>query len=70
MRAWSRGHPQAVDQSSSRRWAHPRPLRFGRAADRASLVEPWGIWSFAPIFAIYDQQADTFHPDLLAALID
>jgi hypothetical protein len=28
------------------------------------------IWSFAPIFAIYDQQADTFHPDLLAALFD
>ena len=66
MRAWSRGHPQAVDQSSSRRWAHPRPLRFGRA----SLVEPWGIWSFAPIFAIYDEQAGTFHPGLLAALID
>jgi endoglucanase len=31
---------------------------------------PWGIWSFAPIFAIYDLAARAFYPDLLAALTD
>jgi endoglucanase len=31
---------------------------------------PWGIWSLAPIFAIYDLETRAFHPDLLAALMD
>ena len=31
---------------------------------------PWAIWSFAPIFAIYDLAGGAFHPDLLAALMD
>ena len=30
----------------------------------------WGIWSFAPIFAIYDLATGTFNPDLQAALMD
>jgi hypothetical protein len=30
----------------------------------------WGIWSFAPTFAVYDLAGRAFHPDLLAALMD
>ncbi len=30
----------------------------------------WGIWSFAPLFAIYDLDARAFNRDLLAALMD
>jgi hypothetical protein len=46
-----------------------RWTRFNRRLAEEHGI-PWGIWSFAPIFTIYDQQADTFQPDLLAALID
>ena len=27
------------------------------------------IWSFAPIFAIYDQQADTFHSGIAGVVV-
>jgi hypothetical protein len=30
----------------------------------------WSIWSFAPIFAVYDQASRAFYPDLRAALMD
>lgn len=31
---------------------------------------PWGIWSLAPTFAIYDPSTRSFNPQLLAALMD
>lgn len=31
---------------------------------------PWAVWSFAPIFAIYDLPARAVNPQLLAALMD
>ncbi|MGB6580145.1 MAG: cellulase family glycosylhydrolase [Streptosporangiaceae bacterium] len=58
------GTTNNADIASRVRWT-----RFNRRLAEEHGI-PWGIWSFAPIFAVYDQQAGTFHPDLLAALID
>ena len=46
-----------------------RWTRFNRRlAEERGL--PWAVWSFAPIFAIYDLSARAFNPELLAALMD
>jgi endoglucanase len=58
------GTTNNADMASRARWT-----RFNRRlAEQHSM--PWGIWSFAPIFAIYDLAARDFYPDLLAALTD
>jgi hypothetical protein len=46
-----------------------RWTRFNRKLAEQHGI-PWGVWSFAPIFAIYDTTAGAFHPELLAALMD
>jgi endoglucanase len=53
-----------ADMSSRVRWT-----RFNRRLAEEHGI-PWGVWSFAPTFAIYDLATRTFHPDLLAALMD
>lgn len=53
-----------ADPASRARWT-----RFNRLlAEEHGL--PWGIWSFAPTFAIYDPQTSQFDPSLLKALMD
>jgi endoglucanase len=53
-----------ADLPSRVRWT-----RFNRAlAEEHGL--PWGIWSLAPTFAIYDPATRSFSPRLLAALMD
>lgn len=58
------GTTSNADLASRVRWT-----RFNRRLAEGHGI-PWGIWSFAPIFAIYDLAARTFNPDLLAALMD
>src|ERR1022692_5163885 len=53
-----------ADMPSRVRWT-----RFNRRLAEEHGI-PWGVWSFAPTFAIYDLATRTFHPDLLAALMD
>ena len=73
--AWSQatGRPVCVAEFGSTVHADPasrvRWTRFNRhlAEERGMF---WGIWSFAPTFAVYDQEAGRFDPDLLAALMD
>jgi endoglucanase len=58
------GTSNHADLASRVRWT-----RFNRRlAEQRGLT--WGVWSFAPIFAIYDLPAGAFHPELLAALMD
>jgi endoglucanase len=58
------GTTNHADLASRARWT-----RFNRRlAEQRGL--PWAVWSFAPIFAIYDLRARAFHPQLLAALMD
>jgi len=58
------GTTNHADLASRVRWT-----RFNRRlAEQHGL--PWGVWSFAPIFAIYDLAARAFDPQLLAALMD
>jgi endoglucanase len=58
------GTTNHADLASRVRWT-----RFNRKlAEELGL--PWAIWSFAPIFAIYDLSARAFNPQLLAALMD
>jgi len=60
---------QTPAQEAELRTGFAQVAAWSQATSRPHGI-PWGIWSLAPIFAIYDQQADTFHADLLAALID
>jgi endoglucanase len=53
-----------ADLSSRVRWT-----RFNRTLAEQHGI-PWGIWSLAPIFAIYDPSVRSFNPQLLAALMD
>jgi endoglucanase len=53
-----------ADHASRIRWT-----RFNRQLAESRGI-PWGVWSLAPTFAIYDLAARTFDPDLLAALLD
>jgi endoglucanase len=46
-----------------------RWTRFNRRLAEEHGI-PWGIWSFGPVFAIYDPAAGAFDPDLLGALMD
>jgi endoglucanase len=58
------GTTSHADLASRARWT-----RFNRRlAEQHGL--PWAVWSFAPIFAIYDLSARAFTPELLAALMD
>jgi endoglucanase len=58
------GTSNNADMASRARWT-----RFSRRlAEQHGFA--WGVWSFAPTFAIYDPAARAFHPDLLAALMD
>lgn len=58
------GTTNHADMASRARWT-----RFNRRlAEQPGM--PWGIWSFAPTFAIYDLSARAFYQDLLAALMD
>jgi endoglucanase len=58
------GTTNHADLASRARWT-----RFNRRlAEERDL--PWAVWSFAPIFAIYDLGARAFNPELLAALMD
>lgn len=58
------GTTNHADPASRARWT-----RFNRC-----LAEEhgfgWGIWSFAPTFAVYDLKAGAFDPELLKALMD
>jgi endoglucanase len=58
------GTSNNADLASRVRWT-----RFNRRLAEEHGI-PWGIWSFAPTFAIYDLTARVFNPDLLAALMD
>lgn len=58
------GTSNNADMISRVRWT-----RFNRRLAEYHGI-PWGIWSFAPIFAIYDPATRAFHPDLLAALME
>jgi endoglucanase len=58
------GTTSNADPASRARWT-----RFNRRLAEEHGI-PWGIWAFAPIFAIYDLAARAFSPDLLAALMD
>jgi len=49
--------------ASRARWT-----RFNRMLAELHAI-PWGIWSLAPTFAIYDPSARVFNPQLLAALM-
>lgn len=58
------GTTSKADMASRVRWT-----RFNRKlAERHGMS--WGIWSFAPTFAIYDLDAGVFNAELLAALMD
>jgi endoglucanase len=58
------GTTNNADMASRVRWT-----RFNRRLAEEHGI-PWGIWSFAPIFAIYDLTTCAFIQDLLAALMD
>ncbi len=58
------GTSNHADLASRARWT-----RFSRELSEQHGL-PWGVWSFAPIFAIYDLSARAFNPQLLAALMD
>ncbi|HEX3516457.1 MAG TPA: cellulase family glycosylhydrolase [Trebonia sp.] len=58
------GTTSNADPASRARWT-----RFNRRLAEEHCM-PWGVWSFAPVFAIYDLTTATFHPDLLPALMD
>jgi endoglucanase len=53
-----------ADMPSRVRWT-----RFNRRLAEGHGIS-WGVWSFAPLFAIYDLATRAFHSDLLAALMD
>jgi endoglucanase len=53
-----------ADLASRVRWT-----RFNRALAEQHAI-PWGIWSLAPTFAIYDPSTRSFNPQLLTALMD
>lgn len=53
-----------ADPASRARWT-----RFNRHLATEHGI-PWGVWSFAPAFAIYDLNTRSFDPSLLAALMD
>jgi endoglucanase len=53
-----------ADLASRARWT-----RFNRTLAEQHGI-PWGIWSLAPIFAIYDPATRSFNPQLLTALMD
>jgi len=53
-----------ADPASRVRWT-----RFNRTLAEQHAI-PWGIWSLAPIFAIYDPSTRSFNPQLLTALMD
>lgn len=58
------GTTNKADMPSRVRWT-----RFNRKlAEEHGMA--WGVWSFAPTFAIYDMDAGAFNPELLAALMD
>jgi endoglucanase len=58
------GTTDNADMASRVRWT-----RFNRKLAEEHGMS-WGIWSFAPTFAIYDMDAGAFKPELLAALMD
>ena len=58
------GTTNNADMASRARWT-----RFNRRLAEQHGMS-WGIWSFAPIFAVYDQASRAFYPDLLTALMD
>jgi endoglucanase len=53
-----------ADLASRARWT-----RFNRRLAEHRGI-PWAIWSFGPVFGIYDVDTGTFIPELLAALMD
>lgn len=53
-----------ADPASRARWT-----RFNRRLATEHGI-PWGVWSFAPTFAIYDLSTRSFDAGLLAALMD
>lgn len=53
-----------ADPASRARWT-----RFNRTLAEQHGI-PWGIWSLAPTFAIYDPSTHSFNPQLLTALMD
>jgi len=53
-----------ADPASRVRWT-----RFNRTLAEQHAI-PWGIWSLAPTFAIYDPATRSFNPELLTALMD
>lgn len=58
------GTTNKAEMASRVRWT-----RFNRKlAEEHGMA--WGVWSFAPTFAIYDLDVDAFNPELLAALMD
>jgi endoglucanase len=58
------GTSNHADLASRVRWT-----RFNRQLAEQHAM-PWGIWSFGPIFAVYDLAARAFNAELLAALMD
>lgn len=53
-----------ADHASRIRWT-----RFNRRLAEHHHI-PWAVWSFGPIFAIYDAATRTFDHELIAALMD
>ncbi len=58
------GTTNNADPASRARWT-----RFNRTLAEQHGI-PWGIWSLAPTFAIYDPSTRSFNPQLLTALMD
>ena len=58
------GASSHADPASRARWT-----RLSRVLAEEHGM-PWGIWSFAPTFAIYDPATGEFDPSLLKALMD
>jgi len=58
------GTTNNADPASRARWT-----RFNRMLAEQHGI-PWGIWSLAPTFAIYDPSTRSFNPQLLTALMD
>jgi endoglucanase len=58
------GTTSHADLASRARWT-----RFNRTLAEEHGI-PWGIWSLAPTFAIYDPLTRSFDPQLLTALMD
>jgi len=56
------GTSNNADMASRARWTeHNR-----RLAEEHGFT--WGVWSFGPIFALYDSVSGSWHPELIAAL--